>query len=70
MSISSYTSEEITAYNYAQALMKRCMQDDVPLDVFDQALANFNHIAVANAQARHLRTVQMNKNIIRRIFKK
>jgi hypothetical protein len=70
MSISSYTPEEITAYNSAQALMKRCMQDDVPLDVFNQAAANFNAIATANAQARYLRTVQMNKNIIRRIFKK
>lgn len=65
---SDYTPEETAAYEAARTLLTRCMQDDVPTEVFQLAAENLTNVAIATATARLARLEK--KSIIERIFKK
>lgn len=63
-----FTAEENTAMNNAQRLVKRSMQDDTSLEVFNLALENCNQVVAIAIAARRARITK--KNLVQRIFNK
>lgn len=59
--VAPYTSEERAAMHKASHLVKRAITDDVPKDVFDDIFELNSLVVSACVEARHMRTLLLNK---------